>query len=164
MVASRKKRTARLGSTADLPQVATRLTDAMIHAALQSPPPHIPINRVINLHHIIRALLRDRTAVHEWLDRIAEKTKPEIEWYERQLRKDAATPEKKAGRTKQLHRLARDEAMARDFAALIRAGHTTETARAKMGLGDVRARRIRKMAVQAGLLMPQQRTRQNVPE
>jgi hypothetical protein len=53
----------------------------------------------------------------------------------------------KAGRTKQLKRILRDEGQAAEFAALIRAGETTETARAKMGIGLVRAKRLRAIAV-----------------
>lgn len=73
------------------------------------------------------------------------------------LRKAAAkvqaqSPAVKAARTKRLRRVFRDEAQAIEFAALIRAGHTTESARAQLGLGDVRARRIRAAAVRMGLI------------
>lgn len=56
-------------------------------------------------------------------------------------------PAVKAGRTKQLKRILRDEGQAVEFAALIRAGESTETARAKMGIGLVRAKRLRAIAV-----------------
>jgi len=65
-------------------------------------------------------------------------------------------PAAKAGRTKRLQRTLRDEGQASEFAALIRAGDTTETARAKMGIGEVKAKRLRAIAVAHKWLQPHQ--------
>ena len=68
-------------------------------------------------------------------------------------------PAVKAGRTKRLQRTLRDEGQAAEFAAMIRGGETTETARAKMGIGEVKAKRLRAIAVAHKWLEPHQRTR-----
>lgn len=62
------------------------------------------------------------------------------------------TPGQKSARLRRTQRLIRDEQQAVELAALIRGGDTTESARRKMGVGVVRAQRIRSVAVRLGLL------------
>ncbi len=74
----------------------------------------------------------------------------------RRDREAGEDPAVKAGRTKRLRRTLRDEGQAAEFAALIRGGDTTETARAKMGIGEVKAKRLRAIAVAHKWLQPHQ--------
>jgi hypothetical protein len=67
------------------------------------------------------------------------------------------TPQQKSARLRRTARLIRDEQQAREMAALIRQGDTTEQAREKMKIGVVRAQRIRATAVGMGLLDPRHR-------
>lgn len=65
------------------------------------------------------------------------------------------TPGQKSARLRRLARIVRDEELAREMAALIRDGETTESARHKMGsqpIGVGRAHRVRALAVRLGLI------------
>lgn len=62
------------------------------------------------------------------------------------------TPAQKSARQRRTQRILRDEEQATELAALVREGHTTESARQKMGIGVVRAQRIRAVAVRLGLI------------
>jgi hypothetical protein len=79
------------------------------------------------------------------------------------LRERALDPAVKAARTQRLKRMQRDEAQAAEFAALIRAGESTETARAKMGVGAVRAKRLRAIAVKMKWIRSRQRKAGSIP-
>jgi hypothetical protein len=69
------------------------------------------------------------------------------------------TPAQKSARLRRARREVMDHAQAAEFARLIQSGETSDSARKKMGnMGDVRARRIRKLAVRLGLLKPHQQT------
>lgn len=69
----------------------------------------------------------------------------------------APDPAVKAARTQARKRMGRDEAQAPEFAALIRAGNSTEEAREKMGIGAVRAKRLRAICVKMKWVRPRQR-------
>jgi hypothetical protein len=69
------------------------------------------------------------------------------------------TPTEKSARIRRLEQRARDETLAQAMAALVDAGDTTEAARVKLGIGHIRAQRVRTLAVRRGLLRRRQRKR-----
>lgn len=69
------------------------------------------------------------------------------------------TPGQKSARMRRLNRIIDDEIMAVPLAALINSGASTEAARKKLGIGAVRAQRVRNVAVRMGLLRSRQRGR-----
>jgi hypothetical protein len=101
------------------------------------------------------------------LDAALEKWSPAIERFDamEKARAEAqaisgtapTTMQAKASRTRQLNRMARDQAQAAEFAALIRGGETTVTAAKKMGIGIVRAKRLRSVAVSLKWIRVRQR-------
>jgi hypothetical protein len=74
-----------------------------------------------------------------------------------QEREPGEDPAIKSARTRSAKRALRDQGQAAEFALLIRGGETTETARAKMGIGAVKAKRIRAIAVRLKLIDRRQR-------
>ena len=100
------------------------------------------------------AVEKQRASDRAFIDAV---TRAEME-RERTPQEDPAV---KSGRTKRLQRTLRDEAQAAEFAAMIRGGETTETARAKMGIGEVKAKRLRAVAVRMKWLERHQRIRQS---
>lgn len=68
--------------------------------------------------------------------------------------KRGETPTEKSARVRRNRRKAGDHGLAVVFANLLRGGNNTESARRLMGIGDTKARRIRVIAVRAGLLSP----------
>lgn len=78
------------------------------------------------------------------------------------LAQDSPRPEtgpQKSARLRRTGRVLDDVALAVRFAAQVSEGRTTAQVREHLGIGAVRAQRIRRLAVQLGLLKPRQRAR-----
>jgi aspartate aminotransferase-like enzyme len=105
----------------------------------------------------LHALIKDPAGMLERAKRITEPVSETAALADALRRRVASrTGAERSASTRRLRRQLRDEAQAVEFAALVRAGDTTEQARAKMKIGDVKAKRLRAIAVRLNMIRPRQ--------